>query len=557
MRHLSRAFAPLVGCTVFLAIVSGCADENSTSIRRDGGQMNGSIDMGSARDMNVAMDMITECPFGYVLVLGACAPVWVHETYMKAGTPEAGDRFGGAVSITADGSRIAVAANTESSNATGVNGDQTNNDAPNAGAVYVFSRTGAAWMQEAYVKATNAQAGDYFGASISLSADGSRLAIGAPNEESNATGVGGDQTNNDAPYSGAVYVYSRSGRSWSHEAYVKASNTEAGDNFGHSVSLSSDGSLLAVGALLEGSDSTGTNGDENNNGAPSAGAAYVFARTGVTWEQQAYIKASNTEDTDQFGSRVSLSADGTRLAVAAHYERSDATGVNGNETDNDAFDAGAVYVFAKIAESWEQEAYVKASNTGAMNFFGYSLSLSHDGSRLAVGAVGEESNATGVDGEQADNSAAGAGAVYVFVRMGTSWSQEAYIKASNTDAADSFGYSVSLSSNGDRLAVGAPGEASNAVGVGGDESNDDATLAGAAYIFVRSGTTWAQESYLKASNAEADDHFGASVALSADGTTFVAGAYGESHDAAFIGAMPPNNDALYAGAGYIYARTGE
>ena len=325
----------------------------------------------------------------------------------------------------------------------------------------------------------------------------------------------------------------------------------------YSTSLSSDGSLLAVGALLEGSGSTGSNGDETNNDAPGAGAAYVFARTGDGWGLQAYVKASNTDAGEQFGSRVSLSADGTRLAVAAHYERSGATGVNGDETDNDTYDAGAVYVFEKVGESWEQEAYVKASNTGATNYFGYSLSFSHDGSRLAVGAVGEESNATGIDGEQADNSAVGAGAVYVFSRTGTSWSQEAYIKASNTDAADSFGRSVSLSSNGERLAVGATGEASDAVGVGGDETNDDAVRAGAAYVFVRVGTTWAQESYLKASNAEAEDHFGASVALSADGTTFVAGAYGESHDAAFIGAMPPNNDASFAGAGYIYARAGE
>src|SRR5205809_40256 len=108
------------------------------------------------------------------------------------------------------------------------------------------------------------------------------------------------------------------------------------------------------------------------------------------------------------------------------------------------------------------------------------------------------SNATGVNGNQSDNRAPGSGAVYVFVRRGTNWSQQAYLKASNTDAFDYFGFSVAIS--GDTIVVGAPYEASNATGVNGNESDNSAPQAGAAYVFVRNGTNWAQQAYLKASN---------------------------------------------------------
>src|SRR5699024_5968785 len=102
--------------------------------------------------------------------------------------------------------------------------------------------------------------------------------------------------------------------------------------------------------------------------------------------------------------------------------------------------------------------------------FGASVALSRDGNTLAVGAYGEDSKATGIDGDQGDDSASSAGAVYVFVRdEGGTWTQEAYIKASNPDAHDRFGTSVALSRDGNTLAVGAKGEASSATGIGGNQ----------------------------------------------------------------------------------------
>jgi trimeric autotransporter adhesin len=157
-------------------------------------------------------------------------------------------------------------------------------------AVYVGDLTAAI----GYVKASNTGANDRFGNSVALSADGNTLAVGAYGEDSSATGIGGDQTNNSASSSGAVYVFARSGSTWSQQAYVKASNTGAGDCFGSSVALSADGDTLAVGAYNEASSATGIGGVQTNNSAPSSGAVYVFTRSGSTWSQQAYVKASNT-----------------------------------------------------------------------------------------------------------------------------------------------------------------------------------------------------------------------------------------------------------------------
>jgi len=197
-------------------------------------------------------------------------------------------------------------------------------------------------------------------------------------------------------------------------AYVKASNTNANDQFGWSVALSADGSTLAVGAIWEDSNATGIGGDQADNSASQAGAVYVFSRAGSTWSQQAYIKASNTNAGDQLGTALALSADGSTLAVGAVFEDSNATGIGGNQADNSAREAGAVYVFSRAGSVWSQQAYIKASNTNADDYFGFSLALAADGSTLAVGAFREASNATGIDGNQADNSAAGAGAVYVY-----------------------------------------------------------------------------------------------------------------------------------------------
>jgi hypothetical protein len=460
----------------------------------------------------------------------------VQEAYVKASNTGAGDGFGGSVALSADGSTLAVGAPLEDSAATGIDGDQADDSADGAGAVYVFRHRGKAWIQEAYLKASNTGAGDNFGASLALSADGSTLAVGAPYEGSAAAGVGGDQADDSAWGAGAVYVLTRSGQAWAQQAYVKASNPDAEDRFGSSVALSANGSILAVGAWHEDSAAAGNQAD---NSVPGAGAIYVLARGGAAWSQQAYVKAPAPAWRDELGYRVALSADGSTLAaeVGSHQE---------------PYDDGAVHVFTLDGLTWTPQAHVLASNPEEADRFGSGVALSADGSALAVGAYGEDSRAIGVGGDQADNSAPGAGAAYVLARGGPAWSQQAYVKASNTGADDFFGASVALSADGSALVVGALGEDSAATCVGGDQADGSADDAGAAYVLARGGPAWSQQAYVKASNTDAGDFFGASVALSADGSILAVGAPREDSAATGVGGDPADDTASSAGAVYVF-----
>ena len=474
-----------------------------------------------------------------VILTRDSASQFAQQAYVKASNPQQDDWFG--YSLALDGDTLAVGALQEDSNGTGVNtGNQADNSAADSGAVYVFVRSGDTWTQQAYIKASNAGAGDRFGYSVALSGD--TLAVGAIFEDSDATGVNGDQLDDDGVNSGAVYVFVRDGATWTQQAYIKASNTDSGDWFGSSVALSGD--TLAVGATQEDSGATGVDQNQTIETAPDSGAVYVFVREGDVWTQQAYVKASNTDSFDAFGTSVAL--DGDTLAVGAHREASNAKGINpGGEADNSATNSGAVYVFSRSGGSWSQQAFVKASNSEAEDQFGVSVALS--GNTLVVGAPYEDSGATGVNGNQTFDNRSNSGAVYVFVRNATTWTQEAYLKASNPDVTDLFGYSVAAA--GDLVVVGAPYEASNADGVGGNQDDNSLTLSGAAYVFARTDAAWTQVGYVKASNSESSDLF-TYVAVSGD--TVAIGAYGEASNAGGIDGNQDDNSIIFSGAVYVF-----
>lgn len=451
---------------------------------------------------------------------------FAQQAYVKASNTGAGDVFGRSIALSADGSTMAIGAHREASAATGIGGSQANNSAQDAGAVYVFTRNGSMWTQQAYIKASNTEMDDFFGVSVALSADGSTLVVGAYSEDSAATGVGGDQGNNSAGAAGAVYVFTRTGAVWSQQAYVKASNTGGDDAFGRSVALAADGATLAVGAYLEDSAATGINGDQSSNGATDSGAVYVFIRNGSTWLQQAYVKASTVVAFDEFGASVALSADGSTLAVGASREATAVANV------------GAVSVFTRTGTTWSQQAReVRMDAQGAL---GNSVALSADGSTLAIGASRESSQGTG------------AGAVYVLVRSGATWGQQAYLRAFNIAAGDEFGTSVALSADGSKLVVGGAREDSAAIGIDGSQADNSATDAGAVYMFTRSGTLWSPQFYIKASNTEPNDRFGDSVALSADGLIMAASATAEGSAATGIGNDQSDNSAAGSGAVYVF-----
>jgi hypothetical protein len=380
-------------------------------------------------------------------------------------------------------------------------------------------------VQQTYVKASNTDFNDRFGFSVAIS--GNTMVIGAPLEDSGATGVNGDPSNNVTPDSGAAYVYVRDGSTWTLQAYLKSSNPAALHQFGYSVAISGD--TIVVGAPFENGGATGVNGDQNNVSAIESGAAYVFVRSGNTWTQQAYLKASNTGPADQFGASVAISGDTIVVGAPLEDSANPAT-----PSDNSRFDSGAVYVFARTGTTWTPQGYLKASNPGVGDFFGVSVSVSN--ATLAVGASDEDSNGSA----ESNDSATDAGAAYVFTRSGSTWTQEAYVKASVVGAGDSFGASVAVSGN--TLAVGAFGESSNATGINGNPNNNLAPFSGAAYVFLRTGTTWTQQAYVKPSNTQLFSGFGASVALSDQ--NLVVGAGSESTTA---------ND---SGAAYWFQRTG-
>jgi hypothetical protein len=465
--------------------------------------------------------------------------------YVKASNSEEADLFGFSVAI--HGNTAVVGAIWEDSHATGINGDQNNNLAPDSGAVYVFVQNSEGeWSQQAYLKASNTDAGDKFGQSVAIYGD--TIVVGAYAESSNATGVNGNQTDNSANEAGAAYVFVRNDETWSQQAYLKASNAEAGDWFGDMVAIAGD--TIVVGAKKEDSNATGVNDNQNDNSNPWAGAAYVFQRTGTEWNQEAYLKASNSNASDEFGEAIAITLyPQPMVVIGAHGESSNATGVDGNQDDNSMSGAGAAYVFVRSEETWSQQAYLKASNTDTNDFFGFSVAFY--GPRLVVGAPLEASNATGVNGDQSDNSAQGAGAVYLFYWNGEIWEQEAYIKASNTHSNDSFGQSVAI--DGYHIVAGAWREDSSATGVDGDEQDESMSNAGAAYLFTFESGVWSQEAYLKASNTETDDQFGLSLALS-NGQVWVS-AVGEDSQATGIDGNQDDNSAPSAGAIYTFDQT--
>ncbi|MCH8533333.1 MAG: FG-GAP repeat protein [Saccharospirillum sp.] len=408
---------------------------------------------------------------GAVYVFARNGAEWVQQAYLKASNSDEGDGFGESLAIATSGSTLAVGAPNEASNARGVDGDQTDNSSPGSGAVYLFTRIDGNWSQQSYIKATNTESDDRFGHSVKLSEDGNTLAVGAIGDSSNAMGVDGDQTNNSASNSGSVFIFTRDIDSWSQQAYLKASNTRAGNAFGWAVSLASDGDTLAVGAVGESSSAVGVNGNQSDNSAPVSGAVYIFQRDNTIWSQQAYIKASNTGAFERFGGAVALAGSGDTVAVGAYFE------------SNGLALSGAVYVFNRSGSDWFQQTYLKASNLGANDRFGASLAITDDGNTLAVGALFESSNATGIEGDQFDESTSRSGAVYLFKLNGTNWVQHAYIKASNTGVNDHFGNSVAIAGNGSTLAVGAYQEAGTSPRAIGDQFDNSLERSGAVYLY--------------------------------------------------------------------------
>jgi trimeric autotransporter adhesin len=614
--------------------------------------------------------------------------------YVKASNTEANDFFGWSIALSADGMTLAVGAPSEDSKAIGVNGSQADNDSTNAGAVYIFIKENGVWKQQAYLKASNTEQpnintsrvlpNDRFGYKVALSDDGNTLAVTALLEDSPSDGINCNQNNYEVTsYAsssdpsddlikaqnydvGAVYIFTRTNNDWNQDAYVKTvfspiypfSNPFVALRFGETIALSGDGKTLAVGATSDyitrsgvvnfssassvreclefypsssssnsnssskssssvssSSSTTSSNSSATSSykGGSGSGAVYLFRLSENGWKEDAHIKASNAQESDAFGTSIALSTDGSTMAVGAIGEDSNAQGVNGDQSSNTCYyfkdsayviepeckealknavrgyiNNGATYVFKRAEDIWTQEAYLKPGSTFITTLFGSSVDLSGDGNTLVVGAPGDASNATAVNGDATQNiDYANTGAAYIYNKSGTTWQQEAVIKPSTLtkhsgvalvstgngtfsiqiNDGGQFGNDVSLSQDGNILAVGAFRESSNAKGINGDEGDTSAARAGAVFVFIRNNTVWTQKSYVKASNTDSDDRFGLNVDLSADGKTMAVGAHRESgrgyaaassgastsSTASSSGALDQNdNSAEAAGAVYLF-----
>ncbi len=355
---------------------------------------------------------------GAAYVFTRSGVTWTEQEKLIVADGAASDYFGRHVALSSDGNVAIVGAN-------GVDVGTNNRQ----GAAYVFTRSGTAWTQQEKLVATDGAASDYFGYAVALSSDGDTAIAGACYAD-----VGG---NNEQ---GAAYVFTRSGAAWTQQEKLVAADGAAGDYFGISVSLSSDGYTAIAGAYL-----ADVAGDDDR------GAAYVFTRSGVAWSEQEKLIATGGAVDDQFGISVSLSSDGDTAIAGAYYAD---VGTNSNE--------GAAYVFTRSGAVWTEQEKLIATDGVAGDYFGISVSLSGDGYTAIAGAYMSD---VGTNASQ--------GAAYVFTCSGTDWTEQVELTASDGAMNDLLGYSVSLSGDGYTAIAGA-----HRADVGGHDNQ------GAAYVFA-------------------------------------------------------------------------
>ena len=433
--------------------------------------------------------------------------------YFKPSTPQVSGWFGNSVSLSTDGRTLAVGAPFE-------NGSD--------GGVYVFERGNDGDWKET-IRLSSPCVGCWFGYAVSLSDDGKQLAVGAPDALELPP-------NSQDLFSGFVYTFSRfSEEIWLSSGVLRSPYPTSGFAFfGLALALSGDGSTLVVGM-------------PNQGLGQNDGAAFVFVRD-IEWTFQKDLTEVDAPDGNgRYGAALAISYDGNRVAVGEPWT----SFVNPV--------AGRVIVFERDRQlGWQFLTEIDGARPELE--LGTAVALSADGSLLAAGAPGDSSGATGINGNEADDSESRSGAVYVY-RMPETFIvplpptfREAYIKPNNTRDFYEFGTSLAFDAAGRALVVGSAKERSNATGINGDDQNDRAQNAGAAYLFIReAGGVWDQQrAYIKASNTHADSIAANSVAISADGKTLAVGAPGERSSGAGIGGDQSDRSLEEAGAVYLY-----
>ncbi|MDI3291843.1 hypothetical protein QHF83_51515 [Polyangium sp. 15x6] len=359
----------------------------------------------------------------------------VQQGKLLANDGAAGDWFG--ISVAVSGDTALVGARADDDLGSG------------SGSAYVFTRTAGAWSLQAKLLASDGMALDYFGSSVAL--DGDTALVG--------TAYG----DNRSSYSGAAYVFVRSGTTWTEQARIWVNHAD----FGHPVALSGDTALMTA----------------------SSNSVYVFVRSGTTWAQQAFLESADSAWDDSFGDTIAIS--GNTALIGAPQD------------DDKGSNSGSAYVFVRSGTTWTQQAKIVAADGAAYDRFGTSVAIA--GETALIGAP--------YDGDKGLN----AGSAYVFVRNGTTWSGQAKLLASDGAGDHRFGSSVALSGNA--AVVGAEWQ-------------------GYTYLFLRSGTTWTQNAKLLG-NGSSFGEYGSTVAMSGD--------------AVLVGEYRNDDLGTDAGAAYVFS----
>jgi len=414
--------------------------------------------------------------------------------YLKAGSPSESDLMGTAIDL--DGDTLVVATYLDDSSATRIDGDEANDDARDTGAAYVYVRNGGGWTRQAYLKASDAMPNDRMGGQAAISGD--TLVLGALSAD--ASGI-----SSIAPRPGHARVFVRSGGMWKEQAKLSPKDGTAADWFGYGVSI--EGDTIVVGAPHFG------------GRADSGGTAYVFTRTGETWTEVSTVRPRNPVASSMFGSNVAIRGD--TLLVAAEQEASGqgavyvfarnaggwmelqrlaadepadsknfgygmalrggtlAVGAPGAAESSLFSAAGSVYLFERSAGEFRPNGVLHATVPRTSDYFGCSVCLTDR--TLVVGASGDDSGGRGVAADPARGGGDLSGAAYLFTRDASGWTSPTFLKSSNSDPRDGFGFGVSCSETG--VAVSAPFESSRASGLGGDGSDNSRLNSGAFYLF--------------------------------------------------------------------------
>jgi len=385
-----------------------------------------------------------------------------------------GDAFGWAVALEGDTALVGAPF-------TSVNGQS------DAGVVYVYTRSGSSWTKQAALRASDETSGDEIGLSVALSADGDTALVGAPEMT-----VGGQTL------AGVVYVFTRSGSSWTERAELSDPDPFFTPGFGDSLALDGDTALIGLRGRYVGT---------KQAYSYYAGAAYVYSGSGASWSEQTELPGveaiSNNGGSQSY---VALSGDTALVSVP------------GVQVDG-VVREGAAYVYSRSGTSWSGPAELSDPGEAGDDWFGWAVAL--EGDTALIGGPGEPINGMGA-----------AGAVFVYDGAGTSWSQQAELKDPDPAISDAFGYTVAL--DGDTALVGAPDKTVNGV-------------IGAVYVYARSGSSWSQQAELSPPDGSGAG-IGDAVALSGKTTLISArlesfGGQSEA-GAAYIDVLSSSDDTL-------------